>query len=426
MTKYPQRPIAHILEKHSENYLHQIFPAEWILDKRQNDYGTDFECEIVDENSVLGINFSIQLKSKELESNSEFVIIKNIKRSTINRWRTRLEPTLIIAYVHQLKEAYSIWVEENTFDLTKKNKYYQIKIPKRNKLTIDYDWGKLKEYVQKIFNRRYRLYESPTVNNQEERDIWNLYFSNQWEEALIGFKKLLNNNNDQSLIYNSIAACEYNLFNYKKALTAINKALSLNDDILIKQNKASILTHYGQEFRDSQSLQIAKEIWEELLTSERSSVLLYNYGNCLSFLEDHKSALDVYLESLKKDPNNSMAWKNLGSAYNKFEQYDLEIKCYNNALLIAPNLSEALFSKGVTLFKFFNKTKEGLELMLKAEEADVDKEYELHFPYACFWIAEAYLRLREINNAKIWNNRGLQIIPTDDYFLAQKHRISNH
>jgi len=423
MDNLPIRPRNHILETISENYLRTQIPPEWILSKSEIDYGTDFNCEVSIENQVIGTNFSIQLKAKEKDENETFVLVKKLKKGTINRWLKRLEPTAIVVYVEELKEAFWTWIEKDTFDLTKKNKTYQIKIPKTNILSLT-DWKKLHADVEIIFSKRYRLYELPkNITKIEEQETWNLYINHNYPLALLGFNKLIKIDSENPLFWNSIAICEYQLYNYKKALIAINKALELKDDNSIRLNKASILTEYGTELQDDHLLELAIKEYNQLLPDNFDNNVLYNYANCQKALKQFVVAKDSYEKSLQINPNNAKAWKNLGSVYFELQNHNLEIVCYDNALEIEPNLSEAIFSKGVTTFKIFGKTEQGLELMIKAEKLDANKNYELSFPYVYFWIAEAYLDLKNIEKASKWNKKGLTINPIDNYFIQQSDRI---
>ncbi|MCX6250488.1 MAG: DUF4365 domain-containing protein [Bacteroidetes bacterium] len=151
---YPLRPQNHVIENISKLAFRQAMPQEWVLNEYFIDYGTDFQCEIVKDNAVLGIKFSIQLKAKSKEFDVESVIIKNIKRSTINRWIKSLEPIMIVAYVDEEKNIYWQWVTENTFDLTSNQKSYQIKISKKQILN-ETVWDDITRQVEKIYERKY-------------------------------------------------------------------------------------------------------------------------------------------------------------------------------------------------------------------------------------------------------------------------------
>ena len=71
----PNRHNNHILETESNKFYNNHVPNEWFSDKPENDYGIDFTTNIVINNEVTGLNFSVQLKAKEIEIKVAFVSI---------------------------------------------------------------------------------------------------------------------------------------------------------------------------------------------------------------------------------------------------------------------------------------------------------------------------------------------------------------
>jgi hypothetical protein len=116
----------------------------------QNDYGIDYITHISVNGQVTGLNFSVQLKSKEKEFNTEHVSI-SIKQSTLGLFNTKLEPVLLVAYVKEDKEAYWYCYNDLNLDLTKVQKMVRINIPRVNKLS-QIDWNVVSKYVQDIFS----------------------------------------------------------------------------------------------------------------------------------------------------------------------------------------------------------------------------------------------------------------------------------
>jgi tetratricopeptide (TPR) repeat protein len=420
--EYPNRHNSHILENKSEIFFKQFIPPEWVLNKYQIDYGLDYNCEIVEKNQVIGVNFSIQLKAKKQERNKGFVIINNLKRGTIKRWKNRLEPIMIIVYIEKDNCAYWDWIYENTFDLIKTNNYYQIKINKKNRLN-KIDWQEIENYVKRVFANKNSLHDFPLkTDNIMLNDAWRFYFNRKFEKALIMFKEFKTNGKSIEVL-NAIALCEYELYHYQEALISINKAIGIKKIPILLLNKASILTECGDLSKNEKYLLLAKEIFEELLKNEKNSVLYYNYANCLKSLKKYKLARDYYKKSIQLNPNNDQGWKNLGSTYFELGEHLLEIKCYDNALKLNPKLSEALFSKGNTILNIYGDANTGLRLMLKAIRINRDNKYEIAFPYVYFWIAEAYFSLGKYKIAVKWNEKGLNLNPIDEYFIKQKERF---
>lgn len=122
------------------------------------------------------------------------------------------------------------------------------------------------------------------------------------------------------------------------------------------------------------------------------------------------------------NPNKPEVWNNLANSYMHLQVFNLQMLCYDKALQINPNLPEALFSKGSSLFKYYGKVEEGLKLMLQSLEKS--NRHEIDNPNVFFWISEAYLSKKDFKNAKAWNNKGLLFFPIDSFLSSQKKRIS--
>jgi tetratricopeptide (TPR) repeat protein len=63
----------------------------------------------------------------------------------------------------------------------------------------------------------------------------------------------------------------------------------------------------------------------------------------------HEQAVTVLSELLTREPRNEYAFFFLGAAYYELEQYDRALKCYVEALTIAPGYVGAMVSAGHTL-----------------------------------------------------------------------------
>jgi len=65
VVRLPKRPREHVLESESERFARRILPPEWIAEKRAHDYGIDLQVEIVQNESVTGARFCVQLKGTD-------------------------------------------------------------------------------------------------------------------------------------------------------------------------------------------------------------------------------------------------------------------------------------------------------------------------------------------------------------------------
>jgi tetratricopeptide (TPR) repeat protein len=418
-TIFPNRHRNHEIETLSERFFKNCCPVSWVINTFKLDYGTDYNCEITTDKKVTGNNFSVQLKGKETESSSETVKI-SLDRKNINRWLNKLEPTMIIVFIVDENEAFWIWFENNTVDLTKKNESFTISIPRQNKLS-KIDWDFISNYVGSIFSKRHLLYEEPKLNN-ENKDGWKAFFEDKFEKALSIFYELIKETPSDPSILQGIALSEYKLFNYQKALVNINKALEIENNDVFNLNKASILTEQGFSNNDNSRILEAIEIYKKVIShGHNSSSLFYNYGSALTKLHEYEKSIAYFKKAIQINPNKPEVWNNLGNAYMNIGEHYLEMQCYDNALQINPDLGETLFSKGSSLFRYFGNIDDGLPLMLTATEKT--NRHEIDNPYVFFWIAEAYLSKGDFENSIKWNSKGLTFFSSDNYLITQKARI---
>src|ERR1700748_822347 len=130
----PKRPNTHILQTISEKFFEGQVPNEWICDKPTKDYGIDYKVEIAIDKQMTGLNFSVQLKSTQKSKNSDHCNA-TLKQSTLNYYRARLEPTMLICYLNQDQEAFWVWLDDLNIDLSENKHTHSIQIPKINALS---------------------------------------------------------------------------------------------------------------------------------------------------------------------------------------------------------------------------------------------------------------------------------------------------
>lgn len=421
----PNRHKNHILETESNKFYNNYLPNEWFADKPDHDYGIDYTTHISVNGQVTGLNFSVQLKSKEKESNKNHVSI-SIKLSTLGLFNTKLEPVLLVAYVQEDKEAYWYWFNDLKLDLTKERKMVRINIPRANKLS-QIDWNVVTKYVQDIFSIKtlidgVRALEYTELSNIEVL-AWRNYYAGKYEDASFYFKSLLKKEQiNHVVILEGLAHSQYMSFNYKDALQAINKCIETIGTENQYLTKACILAEDGAETGSKAKLIEAKNIFHKYLLGENDNEIgHYNFANTLKSLGDLEEAAKQYKLCLQINPNNAQAWKNLGSIYYDLHNHEEEIVCYDKALKINPNLPQALFSKGVTLSHIYKKHLEGLSLMLKSNEHE--EEMMNGYPVGYFWIAYTYEKLNKIVESLRYIDKGLSIDPENLFMLDFKTNL---
>lgn len=420
----PIRHNNHILETESNKFVNNQIPDEWIIDKPEHDYGIDYNINIVINNEVTGLSFSVQLKSKKRDNHADYVTI-TLKHSTLSLFNTMLAPVLLVAYIQEEKEAYWCWYNDLNIDLTLRQKTFAIQVPKTNKLS-ELDWTRITKYVQRIFSIKtlvdgIKSLEYSEISNSELL-AWRYYYSKEYENAIFYFKNLLRENPENVILLEGLSQSQYETFNYKEALFNINRAIELSGKQNLYLTKACILAEDGIQNGIKGKIIEAKNIFKQFIGQEANQEHYhYNYANTLSCLGQHEEAVKHYQECLKINPNYATAWKNLGQVYGDIHEYEKEMECYNKALAINPKLPQALFSKGATLSRIYNQHEKGLKLMLEALN---DEEEMLHsFAYGYWGIAYAYEKLNKIKDSLIWINKGLALYPEDVYYLNFKSNL---
>lgn len=421
----PNRHKNHILETESNKFYNNYLPTEWFVDKPDHDYGIDYITHISLNGHVTGLNFSVQLKSKEKESNKDHVSI-SVKQSTLGLFSTKLEPVLLVAYVQEDKEAYWYWYNDLNLDLTKLQKMVRINIPRDNKLS-QIDWDIVTKYVQDIFSIKtlidgVRALEYKELSNTEDL-AWRNYYAGKYENASFYFKSLLKEvQKNRTVILEGLAYSQYMSFNYKDALQTINKCIESAGTENQYLTKACILAEDGAVTGSKGKLIEAKNIFHRYLFEEKyNEIGHYNFANTLRSLGYLEEAVKQYKLCLRINPNNAQAWKNLGSIYYDLHNHEEEIVCYDKALTINPILPQALFSKGVTLSHIYKKHADGLSLMLKSK--GYEEEMMNGFPIGYFWIAYTYEKLGKIDESLYHINKGISIDSENLFMLDFKTNL---
>lgn len=347
-------------------------------------------------------------------------MLKNIKRTNINRWLNRLEPTLLVAFDIKTKAGYWIWVDHSLVDLSKSNESFTVKIPIINKLSEN-SWFAISLFVKKTHILTYsKLPLSEPEDDETSQNAWFLMQKGEYELATHFYKKLIQDQTATANDLHNLAVCFYSQYDYEKALLYINQALEAKVEYDFKYVKASILTEMAATSDDKMIASEAVEIFRELTNERTDSQLYYNYANSLHQLGDYSNALEQFRKSLTQNPNNHEVWNNYGNSLKKLERLDEAIDAYDRALKLNPKLSQALFHKG-EVFMMKEDPEAAIHFFLASYESSRDEIKP--FRYLEFHLAHAYEMNEDLKKALIWNKKGLALYPGDDYYLNQLARV---
>jgi hypothetical protein len=152
-----KRTESHIKEDLSELIFRSSLPQEWIIRRKNKDYGIDFEIEIVESNSVTGNILWIQLKSSSKIGSKNDSLIFRISTNFLRYSKGSEIPIILILTDLKSKECYWLHVQDYIYVTFTKN---NISLPNFEKVTIKISkqntLSKLKEtdfYKFKIISR---------------------------------------------------------------------------------------------------------------------------------------------------------------------------------------------------------------------------------------------------------------------------------
>jgi len=417
----PKRPVSHVLATKSSKFLEGHIPNDWHYNVPNNDYGIDYQVEISLNEQVTGLNFSIQLKSTENTEVGNFAKVA-LKRTTLNYYRVRLEPVMLIIYDADANEAYWSWINDHDIDYAKNNKTFQFSISKTNKLS-EINWAEVTGHVQRIFNAKSFIsdFDILKIEDNIELAAWKTYYEGDYEQAIYLFRRLISSGNTEYNLYQALAWSLYQTYQYNEALNTINLLLDFRETDNGLKTKACILAEAGFRENDKGKIIQARNLFKRFSTGGDSALMLFNYGNTLNALGNFNEAIEQYKFSLAKEPNHAQCWKNLGTTYCNLGQHDQEICCYDKALEIDPDLPQALFSKGITLAQHYKKYQESLALFHHV--LDVDNSLFAEYVNGLFWVAYCYEQIGDLTKALFWVDRGLNHEGSNPYFLNFKSNL---
>lgn len=418
---YPHRDKNSVLEGESERLFRNQVPPEWIIDK-PIDYGIDLIVTPVLGGNVVGLNFSVQLKAQhELKGKWE----TRLKKTTLNFLFNRLEPVMVVLYDKKTGESRWKWLLASDFDLTKDVASYAIRFEKQQTIS-SVDWNAITDFVQQVFKVKNQLltsleYDLFNTKSELEGKAWSHYFTGNHDEASFYFKRLIQNPDPKSMWFLAMAQCQYYMYDYRSAIVHINKALELETDDVFLLTKGCILAEDGIRNNDAYKLAEAEKIFSDLYTRHPNAVHAYNLANTISKFNKLKEAEVLYKFALKANPNYAEAWKNLGQIYYDLRKHEDEIKCYDKALSINPDLYQATISKAITKGFIYHQYKNSLKEIL----ATIQKQPRTfsEFPVIYYWLGFFYYKIKDVKESMYWINKGLSNNPGHSLLINLKSKI---
>lgn len=420
-TTYPQHHPNLVLEKISEQFFTNLIPPAWIIDKPQ-DFGIDLIISPVLNGNVVGLNFSVQLKSKHDVAEKLEV---RLKKTTLNYLFTRLEPVMVVLYDDATKLGYWKWLLPADFDLSLDVASYAVKFDEKQGLAA-INWDDICKDVQRVFKVKSRLltsleYDLFNTASEAEAKAWSHYFGKNFAEAAFYFKRLVQQEEINTVWWVALAQCQYEEYDYRNALININKAIEFDiaDNILL--TKGCILTEDGIRNKDKRKLIEAEKLFAKLFERDPSDTHAYNYANALSQLNKSKEAISMYQHALQRNPNYAEAWKNLGQVYYDLGEHALEMECYDKALRINPALLQARICRAITDGRVYEHYESAVATI--QECMATSDLIATEFATAYYYLGLFLYRLGKTTEALAWTTKGLDNHPGNGWLRSLKARI---
>lgn len=129
-----------------------------------------------------------------------------------------------------------------------------------------------------------------------------------------------------------------------------------------------------------------------------------------------KEAIKILKKILSQNPENEIAWYNMGVSYMKLKDYKKAIKCYENAIEIKPKYYDAWNNLGVS-YNNLKEYKKAIECWKKAIKIN-PQDY-----HAWFNLGNAYAALEKYEEAINCYKKGIKIKPDDYGIISEIGRI---
>ena len=109
MPRFPQRPTSHTNSDKAAKTFLSICPDEWVVSPIAQDYGIDFRVEIPTNLELTGLEFYVQLKSRQRVSSRTPRV--PVRPQTLNYWLGKLNPTLLVLVDTASGRCWFEWLE---------------------------------------------------------------------------------------------------------------------------------------------------------------------------------------------------------------------------------------------------------------------------------------------------------------------------
>ncbi len=250
-------------------------------------------------------------------------------------------------------------------------------------------------------------YDPHTYNNLGTA----FYYMDQLDSAEYMYKYAIRLRPSFALAYTNLAQTFLKNKNYKESITAVNKALEINDNL----PQAYVIK--AKVYEENDLLNEAIELYKQQIELYPNELI---YISNLGILDYKAGLIDEAIENFKKaillDPYNPDIYFNLGNAY--FQQCKLEEakSVFETALELNRKTPPVLNNYGLVLINLGNYT-EAIHSFNLALETDPDS------PILLFNLSIAFERMNDLQKSYELINQAIQKDSTTALFYIQKGDI---
>ncbi|MBD2451639.1 tetratricopeptide repeat protein [Nostoc sp. FACHB-152] len=172
-------------------------------------------------------------------------------------------------------------------------------------------------------------------------NLGNLHFAGQnYQEALTAYDKALSIQPDKHEAWYNRGIALDDLGHFEQAVASYDKALEIKPDKdQAWYNRGIALRNLGRYEQAVASYDKALEIQPD------DHEALYNRGNALQNLGRYEQAVASYDKALEIQPDDHEAWNSLGNALWNLGRYEQAVASYDKALSIKPDYKSAWYNK---------------------------------------------------------------------------------
>ncbi|MEC5128714.1 DUF4365 domain-containing protein [Verrucomicrobiales bacterium BCK34] len=156
----PKRPREHVIEEESRRFCRDLFPSQWVVREKSNDYGVDLEVEEFDENEeATGLIFYVQLKATDSSDQRDQAQVR-ISADKFKYWLGLDCPTILMRYCNNGGNPHVYWMinYDQCARRTESGRNYVFEFTEENLWSAD----SIEQIRKEIVNDR--LINAPAIN----------------------------------------------------------------------------------------------------------------------------------------------------------------------------------------------------------------------------------------------------------------------